>query len=191
MSLTGLLFASVGTGGYFFWPKTYTATGSFFVSRDVEKTSNEYFTFEGFYSQQSALSFTDTVIGLLESVDVRKESLLLLNITPDEAALRKLNRTIKIKKAAPQLITLKVAGKTKTEAREVWTALSEIALKTVTDLRENGDRSLHLTLLQKVPVVQEAYRNILLNFSTGFLFGILTAAISIFAKDYFSKEATT
>lgn len=184
-----LVLASLFSGMLgFFYPRTYTAVGSFFVTRTAENRSNEYFTYEGFYSQQSALSFADTVIGLMESVDMKKKALVSLNIVPDENSLRGANRRIRVRKAAPQLVTLQVKGRSLTQARDLWLALSGATLQTIDELKSSGDASVRVTSLQETPVVREGYRSALLNLGIGAALGFLTALISVSFWSYVNSD---
>ena len=177
-SLVGIL---VGVAAYLIIPQTYNATGSFYVERSVE-TSNidRFFTYEGYYSQQTAQSFTNTLLAMFESDDIKSQALEGLGQKVSEQSLRKLSKSMRIKKAAPQLITLTVKNRAAKEAEATWNALTEQTLSTANNLNRNGDSKIKILQLNVAPVVKESFRSIYLNIILGFLFG-LTATSFIYA----------
>jgi len=179
MLLTGLAFGALGVAAFYFYPQTHVATGSFFVSRAAQSGSPDYFTYEGFYSQQSALSFTETVIGLMESVDIRKAALATLGSSPTEESLRRVAKITRVKKAAPQLITLQVKEKSPVAAGSTWLALSSATLAAVDKIKASGDLALQVSLLQETPVIAKTYRNVFVNFFGGFGAGTLLFALGV------------
>jgi capsular polysaccharide biosynthesis protein len=182
----GLFFAFLGAGLYFALPDRYLAEGSFYVHRQVEIGVEEHFTYEGYYGQQAALSYTNTVIGLFEDTSIKKRSLEDLNIPTDEKNLRKINRQVRVKKPAPQLVNLIVKGTTPSEAENLWTVLSDNALQTAQTLNAEGDPFLRITTVGG-PVVRKAYENILINTALGLALGLM-AGTAMAALIQYRKE---
>ena len=85
--------------GFFFMPKTYTSSGSFYVRRSADTLKFKYFAYEGYYAQQTGLSYANTVQSLFESLDVRFEALNKLNIPTDTTNLIKYSRYIRAKRS--------------------------------------------------------------------------------------------
>jgi len=59
---------------FYFLPSKYISSGSFYVSKKTDK-SLDFFTYEGYYAQQSAITYADSVITLAKSVDIKKDVL--------------------------------------------------------------------------------------------------------------------
>jgi capsular polysaccharide biosynthesis protein len=183
LALVGILGAALGIFVYFYIP-SYIATGSFYVTRTTQKESPEYFTYEGYYSQQTALAYTNTVIALLESHDLKSKTLRTLDLPIDERRLRKLDKNAKVKKSGPQLVTLTVKGKTKRNALDTWLAMSENLLNTVIETNKEGDSSLKVLKITEQPIMKEGYRSIQLNILAGFGLSSSLAAFIVILKEY-------
>jgi capsular polysaccharide biosynthesis protein len=179
----------------YFWPNTYTATGSIFVKRSVEesikqyqiieptvnntttesdinKLSERYFQYEGYYAQQVAISFTNTLASLSESVDIRKKALESLNLKVDVKNLRKYGRLIRAKKMAPQLVSLTTKGNSEFEARELWNAVTEALINDVKRLNNNGDPAISISPISSEPTVTSSYKSLTLFSLVGALLGL-------------------
>jgi len=180
-------FGLFGVGAYYF-PNSFIASGSFFVTRTVDDNSGDYFAYEGYYAQQTAFSHSDTVLGLFNSVNVRKNALEGLGIVVNETSLRKFNRSIRVKKDSPQVITLNIKGKNISEAGSGWVALSKAVLNVHEVLNQKGDSRLSLSMVETIPVVHKAYRSILLNLIVGILFGTFISVTCVVFAGYVRKE---
>lgn len=171
---------------YYFLPQRFQAVGSLFVHRETEKSGGEYFTYEGYYGQQTAQSYTNTIIGLLESTDLKRDALYSLGSPVTEEALRKISRQIKIKKASPQLITLTLKAETPENAENLWNFFSSRTIEIAGRINQTGDPALQIENIG-TPVIKEQYRNIYLNLlagsAIGFLIGTFITAISNYAKE--------
>ncbi|MFZ5424437.1 MAG: YveK family protein [Patescibacteria group bacterium] len=179
-----LFFMFVGVGLYFALPKRYTASGSFYIKRFVYESSPEFFTYEGYYGQQAASSYTDTVIALFESVDLQKAVLEKLNLQTTDAELRSIKRRIRVKKAGPQLITVTVKGSTQSFANDVWNALAEETLAVVENVNAEGDTTLSIEKLSSEPVLQQTYSNVFINAFIGLSLGFIMSVVWLSFKEY-------
>lgn len=171
--LTGLILSSVGAVLYYLIPATYDATGSFFIKRNIDSSTGNYFTYEGYYSQQTALSYTNTLTGIFESEDIKSKALIDLGTKVNEQSIRRLGRNMKIKKSGPQLITLTVKGNTSEGAQATWLAITKATITTANFLNTNGDSKLTISQLNENPVVKMSFRNLYVNLLVGFGLGIL------------------
>ena len=167
--------ASVGVGAVlgiliYFLPPKYLASGSFYVKRSISGERN-FFTYEGYYGQQTALSYTNSVVALLESLDLKKVVLEKMGIKVNEQTLRKFSHLVKVRKTGPQIISVTVKGKSYKEAENIWDKLSETLIATTQEINKNGDPNLSVAPVSSQPVVKETYRSL-------YLFGIAGALIS-------------
>lgn len=171
--LTGVVFALAGSVIYYLLPPSYNASGSFYIKREIDESGGNYFTYEGYYSQQTALSYTNTLIGIFESVDIKSKALKDLDIEVNEQSIRGFGRNMKVKKSGPQLITLTVKGNTPKNAQATWLAITKATITTANILNTNGDSKLTVSQLAESPVVKMSFRNLYVNIFVGFGLGIL------------------
>lgn len=184
-----IIFTAIAVAIYFL-PAKYISTGSFFITRNIEN-STSYFTYEGFYSQQTAQSYTNTVLALLESQDILNNSLQDLHINTDEYNLRKYSKYIDAKKAGPQIITLTVKGKSEQNSTELWFALAKNLSSKFSEISSKGDNKIALVQVYDKPVVKQEYKFLPLNIVSGFLTGILASYLIMAAKEYLKISEST
>ncbi len=165
-------------------PHNYSIEGSFFVKRTAEAPNTQVFTYEGYYSQQTALAYTNSVIALLESTDLLKETLTNLQIPVTETTLRKFSKNIDVKKAGPQVITLTVKDKNPTSGQALWNEMANVLNKTTNDVNAKGDPNLSVSKILDQPVVKEPYNPLALYLLGGLCFGLLLGAFYITLKEY-------
>lgn len=179
LALIGLI---VGIG-VFFIPAKYLAIGSFYINREPDNNVG-FFTYEGYYSQQAALTYTNTVSALLESVDVQSRSLERLGIEINEQSLRYYGKNIKVKKSGPQLITLTVKGNNPEQAKNLWQAVSKELLITADSINTRGDTKLKIAVVSEEPVIKSTYKNVWVNVAAGMLSGIMLGIWFATLKEY-------
>jgi len=177
-----ILGAMIGVLIYFL-PSKYISTGSFYIKRATD-VNKDFFTYEGYYGQQTTLSYTNTVVGLLESVDLQSKALSTLNIPIDEISLRKYAKYIKVKKSGPQLVTLTVKGKTFIDSKSMWEAVADELLAVNQQLNINGDGSLNVSKVSAQPVVKKEYKSLWLNIPAGILLALGAGIFIISLKEY-------
>lgn len=183
--IVGVIFAVLSVLAFFFLPVRYKATGSLFITRKADETSAELFTYEGYYAQQTAHSYTNTIGGLLESVDIKKKVLESLEIPVTQRTIRRLSRQLQIKRPALQLLVVEVKGKTAGEARSLWLSLVDEVVEVSLDINKVGDSSISVLQLSDLPVVQPTYRNVYLFGLVGFGFGLFLGVLISALKEYF------
>lgn len=183
------LLASVLVGiflGYLFYttPKNYHAVGSFYVKRAADTTKFKYFSYDGYYAQQTGLSYTNTILALFESTDVINEALKKINLSTDINNFKKYSRMIQAKKTGPQIITLTVKGKTRDEAKSLWNSLTDTTINKNKEINKDGDSELSVSKIMEEPVLKEQYRPLWMCLVLG---GIFVPTLVIFflgLKDY-------
>lgn len=174
----------IGVIVYFVLPQKYLASGSFYVSRTTQQNVGDFFTYEGYYGQQTAQAYTATVIGLLESLDIKSKALSALGIPINEYTLRKYGKLISVKKSAPQLVTLNVKGNTAKQASDLWEAVSKNTLDTTYKLNLTSDPNLKISTLAEKPVIKETFWNIYANSFIGAGLGFLTGVGALYLFSY-------
>jgi capsular polysaccharide biosynthesis protein len=164
-------------------PTKYISTGSLYIKRAAD-TSTNFFTYEGYYSQQTALSYTSTVVGLLESVDIQSKALNKLNIPVDETTLRKYARYIKVKKSSPQIVELTVKGNSVESSKNLWEAVANEAVVVTQQLNANGDNKLDVSKISSQPVVKREYKSLWINIPAGILLALGLGVFIVSLKEY-------
>ncbi len=182
--LTTLFGAVVGVLAFYLIPSKYIATGSFYVKRMVQSNGSAYFSYEGYYGQQTAQAYTGTLMGLLESTDIKSLALNKLNIEVTESSLRKFSRNVNVTKSAPQLITLSVKSTSGKSAEDKWQALSQSALDTATILNQSGDPFITISKVSQAPIVKMEFRNLAVNFGIGLGLGFIISVFILTLKKY-------
>jgi len=181
----GVASSALGVLAFYYFPAKYKASGNLFVSRKADEVSAEFFTYEGYYAQQTAHAYANTVGGLLESVDVKKRALESLGIPATEKTLRRLNRLLQVKRPALQIILVEVKGETSVEARNLWISLVKEVISVSKTVDEAGDSSISVLQLNDFPVVQPIYRNVYLFGLVGAGFGLFFGMLASALKEYF------
>ncbi|MEZ6255476.1 MAG: hypothetical protein R3B92_01735 [Patescibacteria group bacterium] len=184
---SGAFFALIALVCHFIFPAGYSATGSFLVSRKIDSTNlaaeNTYFNYEGYYAQQSAVSYSRTFSALLESIDVRSRTLESLNIPLTEYNLLKLKLATSVRNPGPQLVTLVVKASTSGEASQKWSAYATVALASIKNVSDANAQLLTVTPISNSPVVVQSFRNLYLNLFVGFLLGAFLFSFYIVQKE--------
>lgn len=188
-----LILLSVALGGLSFLvsknlPTTHTASLTVYVKRQATGASTDYYTFDGYYSQQAAEKFTETVVGFLKSKDILLASAKLADLPTDQESLEQLESSIKIKQVAPQLVNLEVTKEEAEAARTFCTAVAQATTERINLLNQTGDKSISVDLLNTEPLVERNEPKMLLNGLVGSLIGLLFALLYIFIKEYLSDS---
>jgi len=168
-------------------PTTYTASLTLYVKRQATGASPDYYAFDGYYSQQAAEKFTETVVGFLRSKDILLASAKLANLPTDQEGLALLEGSIKIKQVAPQLVWLQVEQGSGEAAKNFGTALAQATTERINLLNQTGDKAISVDLLNPEPLVEKNEPKVILNTLVGLLSGTLLALLLIFFKEYFES----
>lgn len=184
--LSGIVFALFGLFVYKVTPRTFKATGTFFIGREVE--DKQEFTYEGYYAQQNALNYSKNVVALLKSKDIRSKALKLLDVPVNSNNLRRVSRMIQIKSEGTQLVTLSAKGETPQQAENLWGAMANELTQSADSINKISDPKIKIISVVTKPVVEESYSNKYLNISIGFLVGILMGTFISAAFDYIKEN---
>ncbi len=182
-----LIGGLVGTALYYALPKKYYASGSLVIFRTIENGEGRYFTYEGYYGQQTAQAFTNTVAGLLESLEIKRIALEEKDMPVNEQTIRKVSRMIRIKKASPQIITVITTGYTSDEALQLWNSVADNTIGKANEINKTGDPNLQIAKIDR-PVVKEQFSNLWINTLTGISLGLVGGIILSFFINYLKDQ---
>jgi len=130
--ISGFLYASLQT-------TKFVASATLFVGKIPEASTDSYYTFEGFYSQQAAADYTDVVIGLLKSKELAVEAAMDAKLDTSGESIESF---VEAKKTAPQVINLKVALENREDSKKLLLALTKLVDKRSKDLAKQGTKNL-------------------------------------------------
>lgn len=168
-------------------PTTHTASLTLYVKRQAAaEPSADYYTFDGYYSQQAAEKFTETVVGFLKSKDILLTAAKLADLPTDQKSLERLEGSIKVRQEAPQLVSLKVDQEDGAVAKVFCSSLAQATTERINLLNQTGDRALSVDLLNPEPLVEKNEPKVVLNTVVGLLSGLGLWLMYVFLKEYFT-----
>ncbi|MFW6110182.1 MAG: Wzz/FepE/Etk N-terminal domain-containing protein [Patescibacteria group bacterium] len=140
-------------------PPRFDAFLNLYITRKVQDPSGEYYTYDGYYGQQAAERYTDTVVGVLKSKDVLRAVLRELEMPRDQDTLQTLEKKVSVEKVAPQLVSVKVTQRWERgenwKAENVVNSLATEVIARMDSLNENGDDAVSVQTLDEEPVVEK------------------------------------
>ncbi len=187
--LGALIFGVVALGISTQIPPRREARLDLYVKRAVQDPSEEFYTYDGYYSQQVAERYTDTVVGLLQSKTLLKAALSEKELPTDQDTLRKMAKRVGVEKVAPQLIRVTVQkrlpGPFEWNPDDLSVSLAHKVVQRVEELNaQSGDDALSVVILGEEPISEEHEPFLFLNSLVGALFGLLGAFLVAIFCDY-------
>lgn len=184
--LLGVVTAAIAGGIANSIKPTYTAGLTVYVQKPVENPSSGEYTYDGYYAQQAAEAYTDTVVGLLESQSIISKAAERLNRTSAKD-LEAYTRAVTVEKSAPLLISLKA---TTESADEASTLVKEvfIAAKGQIDQQTSNGKYV-VALVDEVPLVQQNRLPVALVALVGAMLGMTLGIAGLFLKEYLKEHA--
>lgn len=173
----------IGILSYYIPPK-YVTRGSLYVKRDTDQ-STDFFTYEGYYAGQAAQAYTNSLVAIIESQDIKKTVLEELNIPVTGRNLRKLGNAITVKKTGPQVIEISVKEKNRELSSEVWKIITKTTIDTSRVLNESSDNNLSVNTISSEPLIEETYRSMYTFAFAGIIIGISVGFLIVSIKEYF------
>lgn len=179
----------IGIAAYYM-PAKFISTGALYITRAVENT-DKYFTYEGYYSQQTAVAYTNTAVALLESIDVKTKALEKAGIAPNGFNLKKYSKLVDIKKSGPQLITLTVKDNSYEKSQNLWNSTADTFIKYSDEANFNTDSNLKILKISPEPVVKPEYKSIYFYLFSGLLGGLIFGILFVTFKSFLGKDYET
>ena len=162
----------------------FVASFNLHVSKSPEVSVDNY-NYDGFYAQQVAEGYIDTVVGLLESRELLVQALAQTGLDPASAG--RYRQSITVQKVAPQLIRLEVSRRGQDEAARLTQALAQAAQEKVHQLNRERNQEFVLELIEDSPLVEYAEFSPWIAALAGAVGGLLLAAGTLVLKVYLKK----
>ena len=195
--LACLLIAALIT---LFFPKSYSSSIDVYVRHKEATTSSTYYTYDGYYSTQASVQYTDTVTGFLESLSTVQEAGGLVQADPlyksggytpqtfddDADYLASFQKNISVATVAPQLITVSVHSSDKTLA-ELWSqAMGTVITSKLKELNLQGDPNFSIDTID-TPLTQTVRLNMVVDLAIGLIIGIFLGFVFGFIREAYKK----
>lgn len=170
-------------------PISYEATISVYIQKVPENFSQELYTYDGFYAQEAAESYTDTVVGLFESPAITEKVVALLVGLDSELTVKSVSRKVMVEKSAPRIITIRVKDNDQEVAIQTASALFKAADESIKQLHGSDDpeRTLQIAALNSEPLIARLAPFVWLNTLVGALVGLIGALCIVALREYLKE----
>ncbi|OQX50831.1 hypothetical protein B5M47_02940 [candidate division CPR3 bacterium 4484_211] len=165
-------------------PLKYRASATVYVQRVADESKGNYFTYEGYYAQKAAQEYADTVLGFLQSPDIIHRAVQIVYPKLDEARFKKIQKSIRAEKRAPQLVLVTVTLPNGSEAKQLISALAQAAQERAKLLNQSGNEAMQIDLLASEPLLEEIRPHKGLNSVVASGVGFVLACIIVWLKEY-------
>lgn len=165
-------------------PPVYKTALDLYVKRQTQPPSDKFYSFDGYYSQQAAERYTQTVVGFLRSREVLREAAEVVRQPTDPQALETLARAVRVKEAAPQLVSLSVRSTGRALVKDLSLALAQVAADKLQALNKTGDASLSLELLTTTPLTEVERFSPWWGGFAGAVLGLLLLIVFVSLREY-------
>ena len=164
---------------------SYTAHLTVYVQKPIETPGTQTYTYDGYYAQQSAEAYTDTVVGLSESRSVISRAVETLG-GETGTDLKRFTDAVEVEKTAPQLVTLSVTLEAPDKSAAFIQALFLEVQKQVRE--QEKEIGFSADLVDEAPLVTANKVPVTL---IGVVAALLTAAVGvsiIFLREYLREN---
>lgn len=178
-----LVFGICGILAFYYLPQKVSVTGTLYVTRTVD-SSKDFFTYDGYYAQQTASAYSQSLIGLIESPALQTKVMNSLNIDLNPTNLRKLSQNISVKKVSNQVIGLTVKGNNQEDALTKWKTVKDTVITLSTELTTQSDSGLKVISISDSGIVVPSFYSLGLYWLISSLFGLFTGVLVLALKEY-------
>ncbi len=157
----------------------YEALSTLYVTRQADQGNTSYYNYDGYYAQQASKEYTDTVLGLLKTIDPYRVAAQKIGTSSDPKEIYASSRS---RKVSPQVIALSVKSQTQEEAREIMVALVSAVTESVDQVNKEGDNKITVSSLQAEPFITLNDSQTLIYSALGLLSGLILSLFYIAVK---------
>jgi capsular polysaccharide biosynthesis protein len=180
-------------------PKSYTSSFDVYVRYKGENSSS-FYTYDGYYSTQASVEYTDTVAGFLQSLSTVSDAANVVEANTqyenggfqpaepgsDPNYLASFQKSINVVIAAPQLIHVAITTPSSTVS-QVWAqSLGDVLTKNLEELNQQGDSNFTINAVH-VPITQTNNFNLTIDLVIGLIVGIFLGFVTGFIIEAYKK----
>ena len=181
-------------------PPKYNSSIDIYVSRRAAAESDQYYSYDGYYSTQSSVQYSDTVSGLFQSLQIVRDAASNVQsselyeksekepneLSKDIEYLRKMSKKITVEDTAPQVINVSFKHNDVAKS-ELWvTSLGQVVQDKVAELNKDSDGNFRVDVSAD-PLVEEVTPSLAINIIVSLMSGLLVGTLWAFAKIYFNN----
>lgn len=181
LAVVGLV---AGVGYSLTQPKAWEASTTLYIRRTAPTNLTNVYDYDGYYAQQAAQQYTDTVVGLLKTKDLATRA---AQIASDSASPGTLLEGVRVRKIAPQLVALAVVRPTDSEAKADLAALAQVTAERSAALNDQYGRTYKVEMITGQPLLSEASTNLPLNVLIGLVGGGALGLLLALALEYLRR----
>ena len=130
------------------------------------------------------MNYTNTVLALIESVDVKNMALQKLAMSTDDRTFSQFGKAVNAKKQGSQLVTVTVKSPTAEGAVKTWDAVVGSVLEVVSASNEYGDSNIVISKISSPPLVHQGFIFLWQYVVAGGLLGLIVSSLLISIKEY-------
>lgn len=187
LGVAALLTVAVGVVSAY-WPTRYRSELTVYVQRVPEDPPAGDYTYDGFYAQQAAEAYTDTVEGFLQSRDILRQALAASSLKTDPAMVRAVEKQLEVEKVAPQLINVALTMETQTKATTLIKEIAAATKERTKTLNQQENEAMVIGLVNPNPLESTVKPWLELNVLVGFLGGLMLATGGVLFKEYLEEN---
>lgn len=169
-------------------PDAYQATVSIFVQKEAAPPNANYFTYEGYYAQQTAASYAETAQQLLKNDEIVKRAAQTANLSTDVKSISTIKKRIITELESPQLIRVDITMPQRDQAFELAEGLSQALKSRTSELNKTGDASLSTEQVNEDPFVVKVRPLAWLYGVVGGLAGLVLSTVLVAGWIYFQHN---
>ena len=169
-------------------PSQYHALATVYVQKIPEAPVSGEYTCDGYYAQQAAEAYTDTIVGLFESQTVMQRAIFLDPEVTGSRTIRYLKRAVDIQKVAPQLVEIEVVDADQQYAHMATISLFQAVEEKVLSVQDDTLSGMHINLVNSEPLITLKEPMIALFSIVGLMVGLFVSVSYILLREYLLAE---
>jgi len=182
-------------------PVKYQSSIDVYVKRLPSNQTGDFYTYDGYYSVQSSVQYTDTVAGFFQSLHVVQKAAENVEadrdyekgekdpdiLAEDVDYLEGVAGKVIVENLAPQVLQASYTNTDKVKS-EMWIKyLGEEVVQTVSELSSGGDNEYQVTV-SEFPLTKEVTPSLILNSIVGLVAGMTLGVTGAFLPHYFKED---
>lgn len=187
--IVGMVIGSLALGSVaYFSADAYRANVAIFINRSAEGANAQYFTYEGYYAQQTAAQYAKTVLELLGTNEIISRAAEFAGLPTDDSSIMSFKGAVETEQNAPQLILVSVTMPERSQASDFAEGLSQAVANRSAELNQNGDQDLIIEQVDDHPTVVLVRPALWLYSAIGAALGLVAAVVATVLWVYIKSQ---